>query len=83
MAVRFHPHAKERILERGTTESEVVLTLEHGEQFPVKFKRTGFRRNFVFNNEWRGKYYKSKQVEVYAVKERTDWFVITIITKYF
>ncbi|GAX61198.1 transcriptional regulator [Candidatus Scalindua japonica] len=83
MAVRFHPHANERMLERGTTESEVVLTLEHGEQFPAKFKRTGFRRNFVYNNEWRGKYYKNKQVEVYAVKENTDWLVITIITKYF
>lgn len=83
MAVRFHPHAKERMLERGTTEREVVLTLEHGEQFPAKFNRTGFRRNFVFNKEWRGKYYKNKQVEVYAVKENTDWFVITIITKYF
>ncbi len=71
------------MLERGTTESEVVLTLEHGEQFPAKFKRTGFRRNFVFHNEWRGKSYKNKQVEVYAVKENTDWFVITIITKYF
>ena len=47
------------MLERGTTESEVVLTLEHGEQFPDKFKLTGFRRNFVFNNKWRGKYYKS------------------------
>lgn len=23
------------------------------------------------------------KVEVYAVKENTDWFVITIITKYF
>ncbi len=83
MAVQFHPHAKERMLERGTTESEVVLTLENGEQFPAKFKRTGFRRNFVFNNYWRDKYYKNKQVEVYAVKENDDWLVITIITKYF
>ncbi len=83
MAVQFHPHAKERMLERGTTESEVVLTLENGEQFPAKFKRTGFRRNFVFNNYWRDKYYKNKQVEVYAVKENNDWLVITIITKYF
>ncbi len=45
------------MLERGATESEVVLTLEHGEQFPAKFERTGFRRNFVFNNNWRGKHY--------------------------
>ena len=83
MVVRFHPHAKERMKARGATENEVKLTVQHGEQFPAKFKRTGFRRNFTYNNEWRGKYYNIKQVEVYAVKENTDWFVITIITKYF
>ena len=83
MVVRFHPHAKERMKDRGATEKEVKLTVQHGEQFQAKFKRTGFRRNFTYNNEWRGKYYNIKQVEVYAVKENTDWFVITIITKYF
>lgn len=42
MVIRFHPHAKERMK-------------EHGEQFPAKFKRTGFRRNFAYNNERHGK----------------------------
>ncbi len=83
MVVRFHPHAMERMKERGTTNIEVELTVNHGERFPAKFGRTGFRRNFTFNNKWCGKYYNTKQVEAYAVKEGNDWLVITTIAKYF
>ena len=83
MAIRFHPHARERMEERGATENEAAATVECGEQFPAKFRRTGFRRNFPFNAEWRGKHYVTKQVEVYAVQEGEDWLVITIITRYF
>lgn len=83
MSIRFHPHALERMKERGATEDEVETTVKQGEQFPAKFNRTGFRRNFPFNNEWRGRYYKNKQIEVYAVMEGVDWLVVTIITRYF
>ena len=83
MAVRFHPHARERMGERGATEDEVIATVEQGEQFPAKFGRTGFRRNFPFGSEWRSKHYRTKQVEAYAVREGPDWLVITIITRYF
>jgi len=81
--VRLHPHAKDRLLERGATEGEVVATVEGGETFPAKYGRTGFRRNFVFNGKWRGKSYSSKQVEAYAVMEDADWLVITVVTRYF
>lgn len=81
--VRLHPHAGERLLERGATEPEVIVTVEKGETFPAKFGRTGFRRNFPFNNIWRGKYYGTKQIEAYAVKEGDVWVVINIITRYF
>lgn len=83
MAIRFHPHAHERMQERGSTEEEVNVTIQSGESFPAKFGRTGFRRNFSFFSEWRGKFYNTKQVEAYAIKEQNDWFVITVITKYF
>ena len=83
MAVRFHPHARERMGERGATENEVIATVEQGEQLPAKFGRTGFRRNFPFDSKWQGKDYKTKQVEVYAVRENSNWLVITIITRYF
>ncbi len=83
MVIRFHPHAYERMKERGATEDEVKNAIEKGEQFPAKFNRVGFRRNFSFNSEWRGKFYRIKQVEVFAVEEDTDWVVITVITRYF
>jgi hypothetical protein len=83
MEVRFHPHAKERMKERGASEAEVIVTVQAGERFPAKFGRTGFRHNFPFDSEWRGNYYKTKQVEAFALEEGIDWLVITIITHYF
>lgn len=83
MAIRFHPHARERMKERGASQDEVKATIEKGEQFQAKFGRTGFRRNFRFNGNWSGRSYSTKQVEVYAVAEGSDWLVITVITRYF
>ena len=81
--VRLHPHVRERMQERGATEEEIQATVAEGEQFPAKFGRTGFRRNFQFDQEWRGRHYRTKQVEAYAVQEGADWLVITVITRYF
>jgi hypothetical protein len=83
MNIRLHPHAGERLAERGTTEREVVATIESGERFPAKFGRTGFRRNFTFAGEWLGRKYSAKQVEAYAVEEEEGWLVITVLVKYF
>ena len=82
MNVRLHPHARERLAERGATEQEVIATVLEGETFPAKFGRTGFRRNFIFAGEWLGRRYGIKQVEAYAVEE-DGWLVITVIVKYF
>lgn len=81
--IRFHTHAKERLMERGATEQEVISTVQKGEMFTAKFGRTGFRRNFYFGKTWRGKHYEIKQVEVYAVKDNEDWIIITVITRFF
>ncbi|MBI5184458.1 MAG: DUF4258 domain-containing protein [Nitrospinae bacterium] len=81
--VRIHPHARERLIERGASEQEIISTVETGETFPAKYGRTGFRRNFHFDAAWRGKHYKTKQVEAFAVKENNGWIVITIIVRYF
>jgi hypothetical protein len=69
--------------ERGTTKEEVALAVEEGERFEAKFGRVGFRRNFVFDSEWRGTYYKTKQVEAFAFARVKDWLVISVITRYF
>ena len=83
MKVKLHPHAQERLIERGATEAEVKLTVQEGETFPAKFGRTGFRKNFVFGKAWIDKVYSVKQLEVYAVKEEDTWLVITVITRFF
>lgn len=69
--------------ERGTSEEEVKAAMTQGEQIPAKYGRSGFRRNFPFDSEWQGKYYRTKQVEAYAVQEDLGWLVITVITRYF
>jgi hypothetical protein len=81
--VRLHPHARERMEERGATEEEVKATVEQGESFPAKFGRTGFRRNFRFDQHRHGRQYQTKQIEAYAVQEGLDWLVITVLTRYF
>jgi hypothetical protein len=83
MAVFLHPHARERMMERGATDGEVIAAVEGGEVFPARFGRTGFRRNFPFHDVWRGRRYETKQVEAFAVQEGSDWLVITVITRYF
>ncbi len=84
MTVRFHPHALERMTERGASEEEVRAAVQVGEQFPAKFGRVGFRRNFPFERLWRGQVYATKQIEAYTVREGPDdWLIITVITRYF
>jgi hypothetical protein len=81
--VDIHPHARARLTERGATVEEVVAVVNGGERFAAKFGRTGFRRNFPFDGQWRGKMYRAKQVEAYAVWEHERWLVITVLVKFF
>lgn len=83
MNIRLHPHAAERIEERGATEAEVRATVLGGERFPAKYGRTGFRRNFACHGEWRGRPHRTKQVEAFAIEEQAEWLVITVLVKYF
>jgi len=83
MQIRFHSHAVERMTERGAVENEVIETVANGEKFQAKYGRTGFRRNFSFEKNWRNLYYKTKQVEVYCVPESDGWLVISVVTRYF
>ena len=69
--------------ERGATEDEVVATVLEGELFAAKFGRTGFRRNFSFDGEWHDRRYATKQIEAFAVRERGNWLVITVVVRYF
>lgn len=81
--IKIHPHAKKRMQERGASEDEIIKTVETGENFPAKFGRIGYRRNFVFDGKWRGKIYGTKQIEVFTVEEEGDLIIVTVMVKYF
>ncbi len=81
--MRLHPHARDRMIERGASENEIAAAIDGGERFPAKFGREGFRRNFQFDGLWRGRRYAMKQVEAFAIFEDGDWLVISVIVKYF
>ena len=76
-------HAAARIAERGASPAEVEATVVAGERFPARFGRIGFRRNFAFGGDWRGKRCRTKQIEAIAVEEEGNWLVITVLVKYF
>jgi hypothetical protein len=81
--VIVHPHALQRLTERGATESEVEITVKTGEHFIAKHDRSGFRLNFIVNGHRNGKYFTTKQIEAYAILENETWIVITVIVKFF
>ena len=81
--IDIHPHARERAIERGASEDEIVVTVETGERFVAKYGRVGFRRNFQFRGLWRGRRYDTKQIEALAVEEDGNWIVITVLVKFF
>ena len=82
-SVNIHPHARIRMTERGATVSEVIGTVEEGEEFPAKYGRIGFRRNFASKTAIRDKHFTFKQIEVFVAKENDKHIVVTVIVKYF
>jgi uncharacterized protein YuzE len=64
-----------RILAFRNSAFTSAATVAEGEQFPAKYGRTGFRRNFPFKGIWISRSYDNKQVEAYAVEE-DGWLAV-------
>ena len=84
MKVTLHPHAVQRLSERGATRDEVVYTVKHGASEPAKFGRTKFTHTFAYNRKWLGAHYRRKTIEAFAAEDdHGDWVVVTIVVKFF
>ncbi len=79
----FSQHAKDQLLDRGASEMEVEKAIREGERVPAKSGRVAFRKNFDFDSNWKGKYYKVKQVMPIVVEEANQWVVVTAYVFYF
>jgi len=79
----FSKHALEQLTDRGTTQEEVIFTIQNGEEIPAKKGRFAFRKNFIFNAIWKEKYYEIKQVMPIVKKEMDKYIVVTVYVFYF
>jgi hypothetical protein len=81
--IEIHPHAAQRMAERGITASEISETIETGESFEAKHGRKGFRKDFPCDRTWRGRRYATKQVEAFTASEGDSCIVVTVMAKYY
>lgn len=81
--IRFSGHAKEQLSYRGTAENEVVDTIKTSEWKPAELGRLQCRKDFVFENEWNKRYYKTKQVRPIFIEQEKEIVVVTVYTYFF
>jgi len=81
--IEFSPHAREKMLDRGASESEVQAAIRIGNSEPARKGRLMFRKNFAFNSKWRGKHYAVKQVAPVIAEEANRLVVVTVFVYYF
>jgi hypothetical protein len=83
MAIIIHPHALERMEERGVTKDEIYEAIETGIALPAKQGRTCYSKTFPYGCAWHDRYFGNKLVKIYGVTEGSDIIVVTVIVKYF
>ncbi len=81
--VVFSDHARQQMAERGATEVEVHAAIEQGQSEPVRNQRTMYRKNFRFDQEWRGRKHRIKQVAPVVAVEPDRLVVVTVYVFYF
>lgn len=81
--IEFSPHAQEKMLDRGASESEVEAAIRTGYSAPARKGRLLFRKNFAYNRQWRGKHYAVKQVAPIVAEEADRLVVVTVFVYYF
>ena len=81
--IKFSDHAREKMLDRGATESEVIEAIRTGSGEPARKGRTMFRKNMEFHGQWRGKLYAVKQVAPVVTEEADRLVIVTVFVYYF
>lgn len=78
MQVRIEPHTLQRALERGASETEIIQTIEFGNDIPAKAGRLARAMIFSYDQERNGKFYDQKKLEVYYIIEHETIITVTV-----
>lgn len=80
--IYFTAHALANIPKRGFTQEEVIECIRTEIWTSAETGKLECRKDFVYNNEWNGKQYATKQVHpIFADEEKI--VDITVYTYYF
>jgi hypothetical protein len=74
---------REKMLDRGATEGEVVAAIRAGNSEPGRKGRVILRKNSPYNDQWQGKRYAVKQVAAVVSEEAEQLVVVTVFVYYF
>lgn len=81
--VRLSGHALQQLEFRGVTSEEILETIRSEQWQPAELGRLECRKNFVYNAEWNGVRYPTKQVRPIFVEEADEILVVTVYVYYF
>lgn len=81
--IKFTPHAMESLKKRGVSQEEVIETIKEAEHFATKLGRMECEREFCYNGEWHGKYYRTKKVRPVFKEEEDRILIVTVYAFYY
>ena len=81
--IRFSQHAMEQLAYRGATEEEISETIRTSKWESAELGRLECRKDFIYNQNWNNKYYKTKQIKPIFVEEEKEIVVMTVYVYYF
>jgi hypothetical protein len=76
--VAFTRHARRRVVERGTTEDEVIQTIRDAPWSRVDLRRYAATKWYPFGQEHEGSFYAGKDVRPIFVDEPERLVVVTV-----
>jgi hypothetical protein len=81
--IRLSAHALSYTTKRGFAVREVEEAIQTSPWRPAANGRLECRKDFVYNGEWNGKFYATKQVRPIFVDEEAEIIVVTVYVYYF
>lgn len=82
MRIFINQHTKERALERGTNNEEILGVLTSGFSIPAKYGRKGKAKIYDYGRARHDEFYEQKRVEVCYAEEDDDIIVLAVYVFY-
>jgi len=81
--IRLSGHARKQLEFRGAAIQDVIEAVRTEQWGQAELGRLDCRRNYAFNAEWNGHFYRTRQVRPIFVDEPGEIVVVTVYVYYF